>query len=213
MNSSIGKIEQKIRSPYLSYYELEAIHRDGSSSPYYVASRCPDAASLKAVTHRNNPDGVVIYSLYGEDRVVLIRQYRFPAGGYVYEFPAGLVEPGEDMRSAAVREMFEETGLCFTPLPDSCCSRPFFTTVGMTAESCGTVFGRCTGIPTNAHEEASEEIEVVLADRAECRRILKEENVAIMCAYMLMHFIADAEDPFRFLKEFICEPDRGEFHG
>ena len=48
--------------------------------------------------------------------------------------------------------------------------------------------------------EDSEEIEVVLADREEVKRILKEENVAIMCAYMLMHFLHD-EKPFDFLKE------------
>ena len=41
---------------------------------------------------------------------------------------------------------------------------------------------------------------MVLADRAECRRILKEENVAIMCAYMLMHFIASQGDPLKFLE-------------
>ena len=70
----------------------------------------------------------------------------------------------------------------------------------MTDESCGTVFGRCEGIPTSSHQEASEEIQVVLADREECRRILREEQVSIMCAYMLMHFIASEGDPFRFLK-------------
>ena len=95
--------------------------------------------------------------------------------------------------------MIEETGLTFTPKDGSSYSRPFFTTVGMTDESCGTVFGYCSGIPTNAHQEASEEIQVVIADRAECRRILREENVAIMCAYMLMHFIASEEDPLKFL--------------
>jgi ADP-ribose pyrophosphatase len=41
---------------------------------------------------------------------------------------------------------------------------------------------------------------VILADREECKRILKEENVAIMCAYMLMHFIASEGDPLAFLK-------------
>ena len=56
-----------------------------------------------------------------------------------------------------------------------------------------------SGEPTNAHQEASEEIQVVIADREECRRILKEENVAIMCAYMLMHFIASEGDPLAFL--------------
>ena len=39
---------------------------------------------------------------------------------------------------------------------------------------------------------------LVLADRTEVKRILKEERVAIMCAYMLMHFLKD-EDPFEFL--------------
>ena len=47
--------------------------------------------------------------------------------------------------------------------------------------------------------EASEDIQVVIADREECRRILREENVAIMCAYMLMHFIASEGDPLAFL--------------
>ena len=197
--SSIGKIAKKVGSRFLSYYELEAVHRDGSVSPYYMVSRNSDPGTLKAVTGKNEPDGVVIYSLY-QDKVVLIRQYRYPAGRFVYEFPAGLVEPGEDMEQAAIRELFEETGLTLHPIPGGSYGRPFFTTVGMTDESCGTVFGRCEGEPTNCHQEASEEIQVVLADKEECRRILKEENVAIMCAYMLMHFIASEGDPFQFLQ-------------
>ncbi|MBE6923601.1 MAG: NUDIX hydrolase [Ruminococcaceae bacterium] len=199
--SKIGKIEKKTNTRFLNFYEMEAIHRDGRVSPYYVSSRAKEIDQLKAVTGQNNPDGVILYGVYGEekDKVVLIRQYRFPLGGYVYEFPAGLVEPGEDMLSAAIREMYEETGLNFTPKEAGSYSRPFFTTVGMTDESCGTVYGYCSGEPTNAHQEASEEIQVVIADRNECRRILREENVAIMCAYMLMHFIASEGDPLDFL--------------
>ena len=144
---------------------------------------------------------MILYGVYGEnkDRVVLIRQYRYPLGGYCYEFPAGLVEPGENMLEAGIREMYEETGLNFSPVEAGSYSRPFFTTIGMTDESCGTVYGYCSGEPTNLNQEASEDIQVILADREECRRILKEENVAIMCAYMLMHFIASEGDPLRFL--------------
>ncbi len=197
--SSVGKIEKKVGSRFLSYYEMEAVHRDGSISPYYMVSRNPNPDSLKAVTHKNAPDGVVIYGLY-QDKVVLVRQYRYPIGGFVYEFPAGLVEPGEDMEAAAIRELYEETGLTLHPIPCGSYGRPFFTTVGMTDESCGTVFGSCEGTPTSRHQEATEEIQVVLADKEECRRILKEEQLSIMCAYMLMHFVASSGDPFRFLK-------------
>ena len=201
--SNVRNIQQKTHNRFLNYYELEAVHRDGSISPYYMTSRAKDASQLKAVTRQNRPDGVILYGVYGEqkDKVVLIRQYRYPLGDYVYEFPAGLVEEGEEMGAAGIREMYEETGLTFTPVDAGSYSRPFFTTIGMTDESCGTVFGYCSGEPTSAHEEASEEIQVILADRAEARRILREENVAIMCAYMLMHFIASPGDPLAFIKE------------
>lgn len=199
--SSIGKITKKIGNRFLNFYELEAIHRDGSVSPYYMVSRNADPDTLKAVAHHNKPDGVILYGVYGEekDKVVLIRQYRYPIGGYVYEFPAGLVEPGEDLLTSGIREMFEETGLTFTPKDAGPLSKPFFMTVGMTDESCGTVFGYCSGEPTNCNQEASEEIQVVIADRNECRRILAEENVALPCAFMLMHFIASTGDPLAFL--------------
>lgn len=199
--SSIGKITKKLGNRFLNFYELEAVHRDGSVSPYYMVSRNSDPDNLKAVTHHNQPDGVILYGVYGEnkDKVVLIRQYRYPIGGYVYELPAGLVEPGEDLLTSGTREMFEETGLSFTPKEAGPLSKPFFMTVGMTDESCGTVFGYCSGEPTNTNQEASEEIQVVIADRAECRRILAEENVALPCAYMLMHFVASIGDPLAFL--------------
>ena len=116
--SEVRSIQQKTYNRFLNYYELEAVHRDGSVPPYYMASRARDASHLKAVTRKNKPDGVILYGVYGEnrDRVVLIRQYRYPLGDYVYEFPAGLVEEGEEMTAAGIREMYEETGLTFTPL-------------------------------------------------------------------------------------------------
>ena len=195
----ISAIKKLSDNRYLNLYELDATFRDGNRAPYYVASRRKNVDTIKAATHDNRADGVILYGVYGEnkDKVVLIRQYRYPVDGYVYEFPAGLVEPDEDMLEAGIREMFEETGLAFTPVQTA---RPFFTSVGMTDESCGTIFGYCSGEPSTAHQEGSEDIQVVLADREECKRILKEENVAIMCAYMLMHFIASQGDPLEFLK-------------
>ena len=199
----IKSIRKLTDNRYLNLYEQEAVFRDGTQAPYYVASRRKSVDALKSVTRDNHPDGVILYGVHGEkkDKVVLVRQFRYPINGYVYEFPAGLVEPGEDMLQAGIREMYEETGLEFTPVDGGSCCRPFFTTVGMTDESCGTVYGYCSGTPSNAHQEGSEDIQVILADREECKRILREENIAIMCAYMLMHFIASDGDPLAFLQD------------
>lgn len=203
--SRIKKAVRQTDNRFLNLFELEAERRDGRISPYFVASRVSRPEELKAVSHNGRCDGIIIYGVYGEkkDRIVLIRQYRYPIGDYVYEFPAGLVEEGEEPKAAGVREIYEETGLDFEPKEtDPAYSKAFFTTVGMTDECCATIYGYCSGTPDNAHQEASEDIEVVLADRAECRRILREENVAIMCAYMLMHFIhSTEEDPLGFLDE------------
>ena len=199
----IKKITQETHNKFLNFYDLETVNKVGKEGHYYVASRAKCEGELKMKTGENNPDGVVIYSLYGEnhDRVVLIRQFRYPLGGYVYELPAGLVDPGENYHVAAVRELKEETGLELQPLEvDEIYQKPYFTTVGMTDESCGTVYGYASGEISKKYMEASEEIEVVLADRKEVERILREENVALICAYMMMHFLHD-EEPFAFLKK------------
>ncbi len=204
MEKRILSIKKQTENRFLNLYELSAKRRSGKVAPYFLASRAKDEEHLKIQTHKNNPDGVIIYGVYGEqkDKIALVRQYRYPIGDYIYEFPAGLVEDGEDLVTAGTREIFEETGLHLTPVPcNPCYQKPFFTTVGMTDEACGTVYGYLEGDPTNIHQEDSEDIEVVLADREECKRILKEENVAIMCAYMLMHFIHTPGDPLAFLSE------------
>jgi ADP-ribose pyrophosphatase len=47
----------------------------------------------------------------GEDpQVLMIRQYRYAADGYLYEIPAGRLDKGEDPRDCAARELKEETG-------------------------------------------------------------------------------------------------------
>jgi ADP-ribose pyrophosphatase len=200
--AKINRINKQTENRFLNMYEIEGTNKVGHPTRYFVASRAEKVEDLKISTGENRPDGVVIYSLYGEahDRVVLIRQYRYPIDGFVYEFPAGLVDAGESYGQAAVREMHEETGLAFTPLSvDPLFEEPRFTTVGLTDESCATVYGYASGQVTKRYQEELEEIEVVLADRKEVRRILKEERVAIMCAYQLMHFLQD-EDPFAFLQ-------------
>src|SRR5699024_6866231 len=153
-------VEQKTRTKFLNFYELDMENENGRHSAYYVASRAKTTEDLKLKTRKNTPDGVIIYSLYGEaqDKVVLIRQYRCPLDDYIYEFPAGLVDEGETFQEAGVRELKEETGLTFTPAeaPEMFC-KPFFTTIGMTDESCGTIYGYASGTPSREGQEENEE--------------------------------------------------------
>ncbi|MEP7297692.1 MAG: NUDIX hydrolase [Burkholderiales bacterium] len=57
-----------------------------------------------------HPGAVMIVPLLGEDRVVVERQWRYPVGRAMIEFPAGKLEPGEPVLDCAVRELIEETG-------------------------------------------------------------------------------------------------------
>jgi len=56
------------------------------------------------------PRAVMIVALLGADRVVVERQWRYPVGRAMLEFPAGKLEPGEPVLDCAVRELIEETG-------------------------------------------------------------------------------------------------------
>ena len=199
--SKIEKVTKTTDNRFLNMYDLDVVTKTGHKGLYHVASRAKDVSDLKLNTHINKPDGVIIYALYGEKReqVVLIRQYRFSIGGYIYEFPAGLVDEGENYHQAGVRELKEETGLKLEPIVvDDIYQKPYYTSVGMTDECCGTVYGYASGEISKKYMEDSEEIEVVLADRKEVARIMKEERVALLCAYMMMHFLHD-EEPFAFL--------------
>lgn len=57
-----------------------------------------------------HPGASAVVPFLSNDEVLLIRQYRYAAGGYIYEVPAGKLDPGEDPLACASRELEEETG-------------------------------------------------------------------------------------------------------
>lgn len=57
-----------------------------------------------------HPGGALAVPITSEGKLVLVRQYRFPAQGRLLEFPAGTVEINENPAQTVCRELEEETG-------------------------------------------------------------------------------------------------------
>lgn len=65
-------------------------------------------ASLEIIRH---PGASAVVPLRPDGTVVLIRQWRQAAGGWIFEVPAGKLDPGEAPETCAYRETIEETGV------------------------------------------------------------------------------------------------------
>ena len=197
-------LKRQTDNAFLNMYEIDAVKRDGSHFPYYMATR-RQPGDLMYETGRLRADGVVIYPVYRKDpdKLVILRQFRYPVTDYIYEVPAGLVDAGETPVEAAVREMKEETGFDFTPFTgyDTALLRPFVQSQGMSDECDVTVFGYADGDMRQRTPEETEDIEVFVADKKEIRRILREELVSLRAAYLFAAFLkSDPSDPFGFLE-------------
>ena len=110
-------------------------------------------ATLEVVHH---PGGAAVVAVDSERRVCLLRQYRYVADGWIWELPAGKLEPNEPPLETARRELIEEAGV----------SASHWESLGTTLSSPG-VFSEvlhlfyATGIePSTAAHEHAEVIEV-----------------------------------------------------
>jgi len=76
-----------------------------------------------------HPGASAVVPLKEDGRVVLIRQLRHAVGGFIYEIPAGKLDPQEDPRDCAARELEEEVGYRagFLELLTSIWTAPGFT--------------------------------------------------------------------------------------
>jgi ADP-ribose pyrophosphatase len=81
---------------------------------YKDAVRFPDGSTGQLEIVRHPGASAVVPFLTdprGDDpQILLIKQYRYAAGGYIYEIPAGMLDPGEEPLACAHRELKEETG-------------------------------------------------------------------------------------------------------
>ncbi len=71
-----------------------------------------------------HPGSVGIIPFAGPDAVLLVEQYRHAVDEWLIEIPAGTLEPGEDPRACAAREIEEETGFRAGRLDELCVLLP-----------------------------------------------------------------------------------------
>ena len=62
---------------------------------------------MEVVRHRGS---VVLLPMTAPDRILLVRQYRYVVDEWLWELPAGTLEPNESLDAAALRECHEEVG-------------------------------------------------------------------------------------------------------
>jgi ADP-ribose pyrophosphatase len=69
----------------------------------------PNGVTIDLETIRH-PGAAAVVPMKDDGTVVLIRQFRHAAGGFIYEVPAGKLSPGEEPLHCAARELEEEVG-------------------------------------------------------------------------------------------------------
>ena len=156
--------------------DSRAVHQGRAFDTYQDRVRLPHGreATMDVVRHAAS---VILVPLPDPDRVILVRQYRYAVDRWIWELPAGNVEPGEDPEAAARRECAEETGWtagrverigAFHPSPGYCDEV--------------MIFYRLTGLAATDRLalDADEVLEPRVFTLDEARRLVADDPVADM---------------------------------
>ena len=160
---------------FITAYNIEYETEAGNKKIYEMVSRDKNITSLEDLK-RENCDAVVLIITSTDGKKILIsREYRMAVGGFAYNFPAGLIDEGENPEEAAARELWEETGLKLTSIEEVLPMS--FSGVGVTNEKSCCVIGTAEGdfAPSTSDEE---EIEARWYTKEEIRELLKQTNFA-----------------------------------
>jgi ADP-ribose pyrophosphatase len=125
---------------------------------------------LEVVRH---PGAAAVVPLKSDGTVVLIRQFRHAAGGFIYEIPAGKLYPGEDPTVCARRELEEEIGYRAGTLE---LLSSIFTAPGFTDEVIHIY--KATGLSVGRQQlDRDEVLEVVEMSLPEAIRMIKNGEI------------------------------------
>lgn len=187
----IKKYNLTYRLPDGRLYSYESVSRKGLEAYRRELERAGDG--------NQTPDAICIVPRTAEDELVLIREFRYPLNSWCIAFPAGLIEPGENLQDCLERELREETGYGlhlidgkpkFHPLPQA-----GYSSTGMSEESVQVVFAFVRK-EREPNPEPSEFIEVFTLPLADVPRFLEENTTPIgtRCQLILESFARDARN-------------------
>ncbi len=138
--------------------------------------RFPDGSigALEMVRHPGASAVVPVIGALGPDpMVLLIRQYRYAAEQYLYEIPAGRLDPGESPEQCAHRELQEETGYTADQVDHLF---TMYTTPGFTDEKIHLFLA--TGLTAGeAHREADEFVELAPMPLSAAMALIKNGEI------------------------------------
>ena len=157
---------------FITRYDIDYELVDGNTKTYEMISRSKDLKNEHDVV--DAPIDSVILMLTDEtgERLLLDREFRLATGRFVYNFPAGLIDPGETPEEAAARELREETGLELVSIEDR--MHVSYGAVGFSNEKNVCIVGTARG-EFHASTSAEEEIKPGWYTKAEVRELLQNE--------------------------------------
>ncbi len=160
---------------YITRYDVDYVTEEGRTKTYEMISRNKNIQTLEDLQN-GTPDSVVMV-LTDEtgERILVNREYRMAMGRWIYNFPAGLIDPGENPEESARRELWEETGLDLVRIDDVLDGS--YSAVGFSNERNVTVFGVAAGEFRKSTSDA-EEISAGWFTKEEIRRLLKTDMFA-----------------------------------
>ncbi|MCK8060025.1 MULTISPECIES: NUDIX hydrolase [unclassified Fusibacter] len=180
-------IKEKKELDYLHAYSISYLNKSGAQKEWELVSRQGiDRLEKEIFGHLAFTDGAMIFATdYDKTHVVLIREFRVSAGKYLYILPAGLIDPGESIEDASVREFKEETGL---ELNVHSVSRSRYVSIGIINERINVTYGYYSGSPSKAYQSDNEDADILFVDREKAKHILESEDVPIRTALLLEQF-------------------------
>ncbi len=161
---------------YIARYDVSYTTEQGHVKIYEMISRNKDMHTLEDLNNPNVEAVVLVIFDEAHEEILLDKEYRLATGCYVYNFPAGLIDPGETPEEAAKRELYEETGLTLTSIEDVVGES--YSAVGFSNEKNITIIGTAKGEFRKSNDSEFEEISSAWYTKSEIAKLLKEAPFA-----------------------------------